>query len=417
MAMKKVHIDTVGCIEALCDENKYREFLRREGWMPVEDPGDADLILFNTCGLSPDKCLAHIRRYQEVKRNGTELIVCGCFPVMSEESLANVFQGRSFGPRQSEKLAEFLDSPRSVEPLAANLFPSGVFDRRQPRFVVKTLARFGEFLGRLDRRFHTSLCEYFHHVGVFWYTGQMFYIKATTGCMGKCAYCSIRVARGSVRSLPPDTVMEQFRKGLAMGMREFVLSGEDVGCYGQDLGTDLPALLGRMLGEPGEYAIHVRYIDPHFLIRYFDEFRPLFATGRIPHFCTAVQSGSNRILGLMRKEYEIEPFIEAVRYINERYPWMLLRTHVIVGFPGETEDDFLCTCDLFDHVWFNRVTVNRYRIDPINAASGMEGQIPEEVKFRRARRLRRRITLQKVSMSLKYLTGVPRRPRETAGKA
>jgi len=397
--MKTVYVNTIGCIEALCDENRFREYLQRNGWIIVDNIHSADFILFNTCGLRIDEVIQRICLYKKTKRPDAELIICGCFPFMNKQSFREIFEGRYFGPRQPEKLSEFLGIEGSFYDIDAHTFSPAVFISRQPHKAARALVRISESLTRLDRLLHTSFNGYLRRIGIFWYNSTMFYLKVATGCMGTCSYCAIRFAKGRVISVPLEKVMIQFKQGLSEGKKEFVLSAEDVGSYGQDIGIDVVELLRKIVAEPGDYTIHIRYIDPYFLISYFDRLRDVFASGRIISFCSAVQSGSNQILKLMNKEYRIEQFIDCIEYINNNFPWMFLRTHIIVGFPQETEDDFLSTYELFDKISFNQVSVFQYKAHPYNPAADMGGQISEETKRHRARRLKRKLGLRSLSQT------------------
>jgi len=397
--MNKVHINTIGCIEALCDENKYRAYLQQNNWLLTDDPKTADVIIFNTCGLRIEEVTQAISRYNKIKRTDTELIICGCFPSMNKQAFEKVFQGRYFGPRQPEKLAEYLNIDKSIDDVNANTFTSQLFILRQQHKGARVLVRAIEKITKFDNVMQTSFNDFLRQKGLFWYNSEMFFIKVATGCTGKCAYCSIPLAKGMVVSVPLERVIMQFHHGRSLGKKEFVLSAEDVGCYGQDIGTNIAELLNQMSSETGDYLIHIRYIDPYFLIRYFEKLCSVFSQGKVASFCSAVQSGSNRVLKLMNKKYRIEDYIKCIDHIHKYFPQIIVRTHIIVGFPQETEDDFLSTYDMFDQISFNQVSIYGYKQEPWNLASKMDGQIPDDIKKNRTKRLRKKLGFRGLSQT------------------
>jgi len=213
--------------------------------------------------------------------------------------------------------------------------------------------------------------------------GPAYNIKTSVGCLGRCTYCAVRFAKGRINSYPIDRIYEEFRRGLAKGFRRFVLAGDDLGCYGRDLGTDLVALLEKLLSIDGDYEFVLRDLEPRFFIEMFDGLKKAFNGRKIYSFSSPVQSGSDRVLKRMGRDYQIGDFMRCVRWMNEFAPWVKVRTAIMVGFPGEDEADFKKSLDLLDQARFDLVDVYSFSKRPRTEAERMSGQISDFIKWGR----------------------------------
>ena len=212
-------------------------------------------------------------------------------------------------------------------------------------------------------------------------------IKVSTGCLGNCAYCGIRFSRGRVVSKPIEDVLKEFDERLAKGRRDFSLIGTDLGCYGRDRGYDLVALLREMVLREGDYAIRLRNVKPNFLLEMLPGLEEIFATGRVSFLSSAVEAGSDRIVALMNRKYTIEEYERAIGIVHREYPWIIMRTQIVVGFPTETEAEFRETMRLVAELRFDFVEAFMFQARPMTAAAALDGQISEGVKRRRDIRL------------------------------
>jgi tRNA A37 methylthiotransferase MiaB len=174
---------------------------------------------------------------------------------------------------------------------------------------------------------------------------------------------------------------------LSRGHRRFLLSGDDLGAYGRDLGTDLVALLRELVAVPEDIRIILRDIEPHFFIKMFEDLKPVFLSGKVYSFSAPVQSGSDAVLRRMRRRYSVKDFLGCVRWVNASAPAVKIRTAVMVGFPGETEEEFRQSLALLDRARFAMVDVYTYSKRPHTAAEKMEGQVAALIKAMRRLRL------------------------------
>jgi tRNA A37 methylthiotransferase MiaB len=251
-------------------------------------------------------------------------------------------------------------------------------------WVRETLGRRGPFIAVL------KLLEIAYdrlNPGANAYDPGTFCIKVSTGCLGNCAYCGIRFARGKVVSKPIEAVMEEFEAGLSLGARDFTLIGTDLGCYGRDRGHDLVALLREMVKTNGEWTMRLRNVKPNYLIDMLPGLEEIFATGRVSFLSSAVESGSDRIVSLMNRRYGVQAYTEAMRRIHEKFPSIVTRSQIVVGFPSETEAEFRASLDIVRALRLDFVESFMFQSRPMTAAAALDGQLLEKVKRRRQARM------------------------------
>lgn len=384
---KEVCVITNGCPENRIDGARAQEFFRQNGWVVSSDFRDADIILFNACALTQynqERSIEMINRIKARKKPSAVLIVWGCLPKINIKRLREVYQGPTFGSDEVARLNELFEHNTRAEDIHANyLLPltrpnkykcSALSIRENGVLVTLTKLLTMGYWRRPIKAIHSC-------------TPQTFCIKISTGCLAACSYCAVRFSRGSVKSKPIDAVFRELEEGLERGYKEFSLMGTDIGAYGRDIGTNLVALLRELLRKKGDYNIRLRNIQPKFLIEMLPELRETFQSGKIDYIISAAQSGNNRILNLMNRGYRIEDFKNAIRTLNREFPEMKIRTQVMVGFPGETEEEFQDTVWLLDEASFDFVEVYMFQARPGTKAAKMENKIPQKVARRRYRQL------------------------------
>ncbi|MBN1825008.1 MAG: radical SAM protein [Candidatus Eisenbacteria bacterium] len=381
-----------GCPRRTLDAGRAVLYLEANGWKPAEEPENADLLLVYTCGGFPsseDRSLRTLERFRLERKPDAELVATGCLLRIHPEAL-HASGYHEILPEELERLDGIIGAripwaaipdanvPRSVRDLEP-LTPGD----RPPE---SRRARLGRRIARAARR---SAAEPRRPVSLF--GGDAFLIRIATGCRGRCSYCAIRIGAGPLRSKPPEKILAEFRKGLDAGRRRFVLIAEDTGCYGFDLGTDLAALLERLLAEPGEYGILVNDLNPAHFLSMFDRLLPLFRdhTDRFETIILPVQSGSDRILEKMRREYRAGDLADRLRELFAAAPGIRVSTHVLVGFPGETMEDLEKTRLFLESIPFHRIGVYCYQERSGVEAFAIDGKVPFEESRARAEILKR----------------------------
>src|SRR3989454_385340 len=214
------------------------------------------------------------------------------------------------------------------------------------------------------------------------------YVTVMEGCEKHCTFCVVPRTRGRERSHPPETIVAEVRGLVAEGCREVTLLGQTVNAYGRDLTppTDLPELLRRVNDVEGLARIRFTTSNPYNLTP-----RMIAAMRDVPKVCEwfhlPLQSGSNRVLERMHRGYTRQRYLELIEELRAAVPDIALSTDLIVGFPGETEEDFAETLDMVERVGYDNVFVFRYSQRPGTSAATMPDQVAEDVKASRNTRL------------------------------
>jgi tRNA-2-methylthio-N6-dimethylallyladenosine synthase len=359
--MKRYHVTTFGCQMNEHDSERMKGMLESLGYAEAGAPDEADLILFNTCSIrekADSRFLAHLGHAKRLKlADPTRIVgVGGCWAQsVKEEVFARFpFVDVAFGPGQVHKLAEFLTSD--------SLTAQGFFE-------------FEGFTGHLPdkraRRFQA-------------------WVQISVGCNMACSYCIVPSTRGREVSRPLDELVAEVRRLAADGVREVTLLGQNVNSYGRDLrgaGATFAGLLHELDAIDG--IERIRYTSPHPKDMREDVIRAHAELGSVcEHIHLPLQAGSSRILKAMRRTYTRERYLDRVALIREHVPDVALTTDVIVGFPGETEEDFAQTLSLCEEVGYDGAFT--FVFSPrrgTEAGALTEGLVEHEVKVERMQRL------------------------------
>ena len=381
--MKKACVLTNGCPENQLDSARVKTYFEENGWQIVDNVKDADLILFNACGLTESSALNSIHSIRNIKKqikDNQRLIVWGCLPKIDPEMLFQTHQGLSFGEREVHKLDEIINATKSINEVTVN-------EICQPVHKEGTWHRLTK-IDRLPVTFVNLLYQRLTKKDLYRSSdSSIFYIKITTGCLGNCSYCAVKKSRGNIKSKPIGDVMDEFKAGLSLGFKEFSLMGTDLGPYGRDLGYNLADLITKMVNEKGDFKIGLRNIHPLFLKQMINDLVPAFATGKIWYTGVAVESGSDRILKLMKRGYSVGDFKEGIQRLKKAHPDLFISTQIMVNFPTETENDFAESTNLLEESNFDFTEIYSFSPRPGTSAADMEGRVPGRVAYFRELRM------------------------------
>lgn len=210
-------------------------------------------------------------------------------------------------------------------------------------------------------------------------------VNIEEGCLDACAYCSTRLVKGRLYSYPVADIVQQVKSLVADGCVEIQLTGQDCGCYGFDTGTNLAELVQRILDEvPGDYKMRLGMGNPRHMLRYTDSLLKCFDDERVYKFIhLPVQSGSEDILKAMNRKHSAQDYIDLAEAFN-RIPRFTLSTDLIVGFPGESERDFLDTLALLEKTRPTVCNITRFVPRPNTPAYNMTGAVPDSIKHERS---------------------------------
>ena len=340
--------------------------LLRAGLEVVECIDDADILIYNTCAV---KSPTENRMLEILGRvpTGKKLVVAGCLPLINFGRLkAEVRFDELLGPAPGWRIVEAV---RRVE-------------RGEHSFWLDAKAKIpGLDLPRSPKN---------PVVGIF---------PVAYGCLGSCSYCCVVFARGRLRSYSVEEVVALVRRDLASGAREVWLTGQDMGCYGWDLGTNLVELLRGVCCIEGGFFIRVGMMTPNHVLGMLNDLIEAYRDEHVFKFLhLPVQSGDDAVLLRMRRFYTAEDFKNIVHAFRERIPHTTVATDVICGFPGETEVEFQGTERLIEDVKPDIVNVSKFFPRPRTLAERMEPRVSAgEVKERSGRMagLVKRIALEK----------------------
>ena len=401
--MKKVFIKTFGCQMNEYDSDKMADVLREaEGYEPTTDVAAADLILFNTCSVrekAQEKVFSDLGRVKHLKKNGALIGVGGC--VASQEGAAIVTRAPYvdivFGPQTLHRLPQLLDARRRTN---------------RPQVDIS----FPEI-------------EKFDHLPPARVDGPSAFVSIMEGCSKYCSYCVVPYTRGEEVSRRFDDVLTEIAGLADQGVKEVTLLGQNVNAYrGAMEGTselaDFALLLEYVHDVPG--IERIRYTTSH-----PNEFthRLIEAYGRLPklvsHLHLPVQHGSDRILAAMKRGYTVLEYKSTVRRLRAIRPELSLSSDFIVGFPGETDDDFARLMHLVEEVGYDASFSFVFSPRPGTPAAALHDDTPHDVKLRRLQRLQaalevhvRRIGESRVGTVQRILVEGPSRkdPDELMGR-
>lgn len=342
----RVYVEAYGCTQNYGEARLMQEALAGRGHALTRSEEDADAHVLVTCTVIDATERRMARRMTELAGYEKPLVVAGCMAAAQR------------------------DRVKTIVPRALLLPP-----RKWPQIVE--LLGAGTVCG--DRAGEVEAAASGWHDAI---------VPIAQGCAGRCTYCITRVARGRVTSYPIEGLVAQVRQHVERGIREIKLTGQDTAAYGLDTGTDLAKLLRAIDGLPGDFRVRVGMADPLTVYPILDKLVEAFHSEKIFKFLhLPVQSGDDGILEAMRREYTVDQFEEIVGAFRCAYPDLCLSTDVIVGFPGETEDQFDATMDLVDRVQPDIVNVTRFSAREGTPAAKMPGQIVGWRVKERSRRL------------------------------
>lgn len=410
----KIYITNDGCeVGKLYSSYIQQLFLKTNPRISgTSDPKKADLIFFYACGLTANKenqSLRIIEVIKSVMKPSARLLVWGCLSKQNPESLKNKYSGPMLGPSDMNSFEEILRQITN-EPISlninqipdANLLING--EALQPLSSTKQNTMY-RVLGDLDR----YLSKLF-----FKANSSIFYLRVAEGCTSHCTYCSERLVFGEVKSKPIEKVISEFESGLEKGYTNFFLCAEDFGAYGVDIGLKATDLLKQIVevGNDKNYKIIINELSPPYLKNMLLDFEKIFATGRISTLGVQVESGSNRILKLMGRQYKAEEWRTLMLRVNRNFPSINLSTHFMVGFPTETEEDFNATMKLLDFPLFLKdILIFPFSARPNIPAARLSGQIPQSIIELRARRLQRKFWFTyPLNMAIRYPYSLIKKP-------
>lgn len=348
-------IITLGCKLNSCESAAIAAGMERAGFVRAAEGETAEILIVNSCavtGTAVTKTRHAVSRCKRENPYGVT-VLCGCFPQSYPEEAglklgADIVTGNSNKGQLPEIIKEYLDR------------------------CIKTVK-----ITPLSR-------EYDESAAVPDTDRTRAFIKIEDGCDNFCAYCIIPTARGRVRSLVPQKITEQAVECVKSGHKEIVLTGINLGCYGEDLGLRLSDAV-KACAASGAERIRLSSLEPERLTD--EEIAALKSVHQLcPHFHLSLQSGSDTVLKRMNRRYDTAEFERIADKLRVEFPGCSITTDVIVGFPGETDEEFEQTVEFVKKIGFTKIHVFPYSIRKGTVAAEMK-QIPPTIRSERVRML------------------------------
>ncbi len=361
-AGKKFFIQTFGCQQNEADSERLAGLCALMGYDKAGTPEEADLILVNTCAVrehAEKKALSIIGQYKHIKDARPETIigVGGCMPAQ---------KSRADKLKMSYPYVSFTFDPAAIHRLPELVW--GAISGGRRAFVMSGEWKINE------------------GVPIYRASSHMAWLSIMYGCNNFCSYCIVPYTRGRERSRSADDVVEEARKLISDGARDITLLGQNVNSYKGGDGCDIADLMRRICALPGNFRL--RFMTSHpkdaseKLMRAMAEEEKI-----VKHFHLPIQSGSDRVLAEMHRKYSRNEYLEKIARLRDLIPDVSITSDIIVGFPGETEEDFAATMDVLERVRYDMIFSFIYSPRQGTPAAEMKNQVPHEVSTERFERM------------------------------
>ena len=355
-------VHTYGCQQNAADGERMKGMLREMGFSFTDSPDEADLVLFNTCAVrehAEDRVFGNVGALKNQKRRHPGMIIALCGCMMEQEHVAERIK-KSF-------------------PYVNLVFGTHVI-HRFPELLLKTLTDSERIFERGDESPDQQIPE---GLPIVRESDSRAFVTVMYGCNNFCSYCIVPYVRGRERSREPDRIVEECRELIVQGYKEITLLGQNVNSYGKTLSQPISfsELLRRIDAIDGDYRL--RFMTSHPKDATHELMDTMAGSRHIAHHLhLPFQSGNDRILREMNRHYDREKYLSLVRYAKEKMPDLSLTSDVIVGFPGETYEEFCDTLSLIREVGFTSLFTFIYSPRKGTRAAQMPDPVSHEEKAR-----------------------------------
>ncbi|HDS45633.1 MAG TPA: tRNA (N(6)-L-threonylcarbamoyladenosine(37)-C(2))-methylthiotransferase [Methanomicrobia archaeon] len=332
---QKIHLETFGCTANLGDTLKLQAFFRNAGHTIVAGPQDAEVVILNTCTVTKRTELNVLKRLRTLQATGKVVVVAGCMAAAQPELLKGVL---------GEEV--LLITPAEIQ-------------------------------------------RSWHATRDFDLEGVVSVVPIAMGCLGSCAYCIVKQARGELRSYRPAWILEAVRRVVARGAKEIRITAQDCSAYGFDAthGVTLPQLVEQLTALEGDFRIRIGMMNPATVLPILDPLLDAFESEKVfKFFHVPVQSGADEVLRAMRRNYRVTDFIAIVTSLRDRFSDCTISTDFIVGYPTETEAHFQSSVRLLEALQPEKVNITKFSPRPGTEAAALNDLL-ERDKKRRSRKI------------------------------
>jgi len=352
----KVYIETFGCTFNQGDSQIMAGLLKEKNAEIVENPGDADVLIVNTCYVKHPTEQKVLNRIHGVQRDypDKKLIISGCMVEIDPEKLRKAAPSAGWiGPRQIKSTPSIVESCLNGETVRISGHGTDI--------------KAGLPKVRFNPKVHISaICE---------------------GCAGKCTYCCTRFARGSLQSYPVNIIKKEVEEALNDGCIEIQLTAQDTAAYGKDTGETLADLINEITNIPGEFRVRIGMLHPKSITGNLEELIGAFKHDNVYKFLhIPLQSGSSSVLNDMNRRHTLGEFKGIISRFREEIPEISIATDVIVGYPTETDEDFEDTLNIIRDIKPDFIHISKYRHRPMTESSLLP-EIEHDIMKKRSKAL------------------------------
>jgi len=399
MTPKTFYVIGGNCPRSKEDAQTIFNYFLTNGLKPVKKIKKADMICIYTCGgfnHTEEISIKTIQGILQQKSKNASIIVTGCLTRINPGSICNIDGIKIIDLYTLEDLDEIIHSKIKFKQIPN----AGTIGSIPPLYKINKIKKLNNLLSNPNFIKNISKLDYLNSLKNYLKNKNfrnnnqlnnkdIYHIRIARGCLSSCSYCSIKLAHGHLQSKPIEQIQKDFEEGLKKGYKTFKLIGQDIGCYGIDIKTNIVEILKIFFILPGENKIIINDFNPKWLIKYYDQLEPLFIANhkKILSLLIPIQSGSNNILQTMRRGYKIEEVKRCISTLREKIPNLKIRTHIIVGFPGETKEDFQQTLNLLKEIQFFSVYVFSYSDRSVTEAFKMKDKISSDVILERMKQI------------------------------
>ena len=346
--MAKIFVEAYGCSASFADSEMISGLIVNGGHTLATSPSESDLNLIVTCSVKDTTANKMMYRIKSLKTS--PLIVAGCLAKAEQTNVEKFTENASLlGPNSLGKTLDVINST--------------LMGKKQIALEDSDLSKVGLPKVRLNSA-----------VGI---------VEIASGCMSECTFCQTKLAKGDLSSYRLGDIVRQVQTEIKEGCKEVWLTSTDNGCYGFDIGTDLPTLVNAVSEIPEDFMVRVGMMNPMYMSRIKQELIESYDNEKVFKFLhIPVQSGSNKVLNDMKRGHTSETFREIVKKTKDRFENFTISTDIIVGFPSETEEDFQKTLSLLDETKPDVVNLSKYSARPGTDAAELKQIDAAEIKRR-----------------------------------
>ena len=346
--MAKIFVEAYGCSASFADSEMISGLIVNDGHTLATSPSESDLNLIVTCSVKDTTASKMMYRIKSLKTS--PLIVAGCLAKAEQNNVEKFVENASLlGPNSLGKTLDVINST--------------LMGKKQIALEDSDLSKVGLPKVRLNSA-----------VGI---------VEIASGCMSECTFCQTKLAKGDLSSYRLGDIVRQVQTEIKEGCKEVWLTSTDNGCYGFDIGTDLPTLVNAVSEIPKDFMIRVGMMNPMYMSRIKQNLIESYDNEKVFKFLhIPVQSGSDKVLNDMKRGHTSETFREIVKKTKERFENFTISTDIIVGFPSETEEDFQKTIALLDETKPDVVNLSKYSARPGTDAAELKQIDAAEIKRR-----------------------------------